>query len=113
VDLHGGTIVPGFIDAHAHPVFAGDQLRRCDLEGATTASGYAALVAAYARDHPDEEWITGGGWLMEAFPGGVATRDLLDACPLRRGARAATPSSLSRLSACRPSWPPTPQGAPG
>jgi predicted amidohydrolase YtcJ len=58
VDLHGGTIVPGFIDAHAHPVFAGDQLRRCDLGGAATASGYAALVAAYARDHPDEEWIT-------------------------------------------------------
>jgi predicted amidohydrolase YtcJ len=79
VDLHGGTILPGFIDAHAHPVFAGDQLRRCDLEGAGTASGYAALVAAYARDHPDEEWITGGGWSMDAFPGGVATRDLLDA----------------------------------
>ena len=79
MDLHGGTIVPGFIDAHAHPVYAGDQLRRCDLEGADTASGYAALVAAYARDHPDEEWITGGGWSMDAFPGGVATRDLLDA----------------------------------
>jgi predicted amidohydrolase YtcJ len=79
VDLHGGTILPGFIDAHAHPVFAGDQLRRCDLEGADTASGYAALVAAYARNHPDEEWITGGGWSMDAFPGGVATRDLLDA----------------------------------
>jgi predicted amidohydrolase YtcJ len=78
VDLNGGTILPGFIDAHAHPVFAGDQLRRCDLEGADTASGYAALVAAYARDHPDEEWITGGGWSMDAFPGGVATRDLLD-----------------------------------
>ena len=79
VDLHGGTILPGFIDAHAHPVFAGDQLRHCDLQGADTAAGYAALVAAYARDHPDEEWITGGGWSMDAFPGGVATRDLLDA----------------------------------
>ena len=31
VDLDGGTLLPGFIDAHAHPVFAGDQLRRCDL----------------------------------------------------------------------------------
>ena len=50
MDLYGGTILPGFIDAHAHPVFAGDQLRRCDLEGAGTAPGYAALVAAYARD---------------------------------------------------------------
>ena len=31
VDLGGGTLLPGFIDAHAHPVFAGYQLRRCDL----------------------------------------------------------------------------------
>jgi predicted amidohydrolase YtcJ len=79
VDLRGGTLLPGFIDAHVHPVFAGDQLRHCDLRPASTADGYAELVAAYARDHPDEEWITGGGWSMDAFPGGVPTRDLLDA----------------------------------
>jgi hypothetical protein len=48
-------------------VFVGDQLRRCDLGRADTAPGYAALVAAYARDHPDEEWITGGGWSMDAL----------------------------------------------
>jgi predicted amidohydrolase YtcJ len=79
VDLHGGTLLPGFIDAHVHPVFAGDQLRHCDLRQASTARGYAELVAAYAREHPDEEWITGGGWSMDAFPGGVPSRDLLDA----------------------------------
>ena len=79
VDLHGGTLLPGFIDAHVHPVFAGDQLRHCDLRQASTARGYAELVAAYAREHPDEEWITGGGWSMDAFPRGVPSRDLLDA----------------------------------
>jgi predicted amidohydrolase YtcJ len=79
VDLVGGTLLPGFIDAHAHPVFAGDQLRRCDLSKAATAAGYTELVAAYARDHPDVEWITGGGWSMDAFPGGIPTREALDA----------------------------------
>ena len=79
IDLAGGTLLPGFIDAHVHPVFAGDQLRRCDLRAASTPSGYTALVAAYAGDHPEEEWITGGGWSMDAFPGGIPTRDLLDA----------------------------------
>jgi predicted amidohydrolase YtcJ len=79
VDLGGGTLLPGFIDAHVHPVFAGDQLRHCDLRPASTAGGYVELVAAYARDHPGEEWITGGGWSMDAFPGGIPTRDLLDA----------------------------------
>ena len=79
VDLQGGTMVPGFIDAHAHPLFAGVQLRHCDLREAPTASGYVELVAAYARDHPDEEWITGGGWSLDAFPGGLPDRHALDA----------------------------------
>jgi predicted amidohydrolase YtcJ len=79
VDLDGGTLVPGFIDAHAHPVFAGDQLRRCDLHAAESAAEYIEIIAAYAADHPEPDWITGGGWSMTAFPGGIATRQQLDA----------------------------------
>ncbi|HUJ05446.1 MAG TPA: amidohydrolase [Streptosporangiaceae bacterium] len=79
VDLRGGTLLPGFIDAHVHPVFAGDRLCRCDLTGVRTAAEYTAIIAAYAAAHPQAEWITGGGWSMEAFPGGVPTKDLLDA----------------------------------
>lgn len=79
VDLDGGTLLPGFIDAHAHPVFAGNQMRRCDLRGTDTADGYLEIIAAYAREHPDEAWITGGGWAMAAFPGGIPTRQALDA----------------------------------
>jgi predicted amidohydrolase YtcJ len=78
VDLQGSTLVPGFIDSHAHPVFAGNQLRHCDLREAQTAQGYAELVRGYAASHPDEEWITGGGWSMDAFPGGTPTREMLD-----------------------------------
>ena len=78
VDLDGGTLLPGFIDAHVHPVFGGDQLRRCDLTGAGSLPGYLDLIAAYARAHPGDGWITGGGWSMEAFPGGVATAAALD-----------------------------------
>ncbi|HET6876024.1 MAG TPA: amidohydrolase [Jatrophihabitans sp.] len=79
VDLAGGTLLPGFIDAHAHPVFAGNQLNHCDLRGASDAAGYVQLVADYAGAHPDEAWITGGGWSMDAFPGGIPTREALDA----------------------------------
>jgi predicted amidohydrolase YtcJ len=78
VDLDGATLVPGFIDAHAHPVFAGNQLRHCDLRRADSLPGYLDLIAAYARQHPDEAWITGGGWGMDAFPGGIPTREMLD-----------------------------------
>ncbi|HXL88567.1 MAG TPA: amidohydrolase family protein [Streptosporangiaceae bacterium] len=79
VDLDGGTLLPGFIDSHAHPVYGGNQLRHCDLNHAETQDQYQAIIAGYAQAHPDEEWITGGGWGMPAFPGGIPTRQALDA----------------------------------
>jgi predicted amidohydrolase YtcJ len=78
VDLQGGTLLPGFIDAHVHPVFAGHQLRHCDLRAGSTAADYLDIVAGYAAAHPEREWITGGGWSMEAFPRGLPTREPLD-----------------------------------
>lgn len=79
VDLQGGTLLPGFIDAHVHPVFAGDQLRRCNLREGSTAQDYLDIIARYAAGHPGGGWITGGGWSMEAFPRGLPTREPLDA----------------------------------
>ena len=52
VDLDGGTLLPGFIDAHAHPVFAGHQLRRCDLSAASTEPEYLEIIARYAARAP-------------------------------------------------------------
>ena len=84
VDLAGGTLLPGFIDAHAHPVFAGQELSHCDLTGATSLPGYRRIIAEYLREHPGDGWITGGGWSMEAFPGGIpAAADLDEIVPDR------------------------------
>ncbi|MFF2211201.1 amidohydrolase [Streptomyces antibioticus] len=78
VDLAGRLLLPGFQDAHVHPVPAGLELARCDLTRARTARETLAAVRAYADAHPEREWITGGGWSMEAFEGGTPTRELLD-----------------------------------
>ncbi|MEV5282004.1 amidohydrolase [Streptomyces sp. NPDC052811] len=78
VDLAGKLLIPGFQDAHVHPVSAGIELARCDLTGTRTEADTLAAVRAYADAHPDQEWITGGGWSMEAFDGGSPTRELLD-----------------------------------
>ncbi len=78
VDLTGRMLVPGFQDAHVHPVSGGLELLRCDLNEATTEAEYLDTVAAYAAAHPDEEWILGGGWAMSAFPGGTPTAAALD-----------------------------------
>ncbi|MEU2423407.1 amidohydrolase [Streptomyces sp. NPDC007851] len=79
VDLAGRLLLPGFQDAHVHPVPAGLELAQCDLTGLRTAEESVAAVRAYAEAHPEREWILGGGWSMEAFEGGTPTRELLDA----------------------------------
>ncbi|AKJ09064.1 amidohydrolase [Streptomyces incarnatus] len=79
VDLAGRLLLPGFQDAHVHPVPAGLELAQCDLSGRATAEETLAAVRAYSEAHPEREWILGGGWSMEAFAGGTPTKELLDA----------------------------------
>ncbi len=79
VDLRGRLLIPGFQDAHVHPVGGGMELALCDLSAAETADAYRELIGRYAATHPDVPWITGGGWSLEAFPGGMPTREFLDA----------------------------------
>ena len=79
VELAGRLLLPGFIDAHVHPVMGGIERMRCDLTPFATASDYAAEISSYASTHPDEAWIRGGGWSMPAFEGGTPTRFHLDA----------------------------------
>ncbi|MEV0492239.1 amidohydrolase [Streptomyces atratus] len=78
VDLRGKLLLPGFQDAHIHAVFGGTELAECDLTGTVGVEEYLGRIRAYADAHPDHLWITGGGWSMESFDGGLPTRQLLD-----------------------------------
>jgi predicted amidohydrolase YtcJ len=79
IDLHGRFVLPGFQDAHVHPPTGGLSLLRCNLHKDTTSEQYLETIHRYAVEHLDEEWILGGGWAMDAFPGGTPTREGLDA----------------------------------
>jgi predicted amidohydrolase YtcJ len=79
VDLRGRTLLPGFIDAHCHPVMAGVDLMRCPLHELTpTIETYVDAIRSYADANPDLEWVLGNGWYMAAFPGGTPSRQDLD-----------------------------------
>ncbi len=78
VDLRGGLVLPGFQDAHVHPVLAGVDLLRCNLHVAESEADTMRVIGAYAAAHPEQEWVVGGGWSMEHFPSGTPTRQLLD-----------------------------------
>jgi predicted amidohydrolase YtcJ len=79
VDMAGGLLVPGFTDAHVHPIQGGLERLRCDLSATTDRAGYLRAIKAYADANAEVPWILGGGWAMAAFPGGTPTAAELDA----------------------------------
>jgi predicted amidohydrolase YtcJ len=79
VDLDGGMVLPGFQDVHIHPVSGGMHAQRCGLHDLEGRVAYRDAIAAYAAAHPSRAWISGGGWSMDAFPGGTPTAAELDA----------------------------------
>lgn len=79
LDAAGGLVSPGFQDSHIHPYHAGLDMIACDLTPYVTADGYLTRIAEYATANPELEWISGGGWSMDSFPGGLPTAAALDA----------------------------------
>lgn len=78
VDLRGGALLPGFQDAHLHPVAGGLQQLGCDLSGLHDLEAYRSTISAYAASHPGAEWVEGAGWYGDVFAGGFPDRHELD-----------------------------------
>jgi predicted amidohydrolase YtcJ len=78
LDLGGRMLLPGFNDAHVHPVSGGIERLRCDLTDCSTRDEYKEKIRNYLREKPDVPWVFGGGWGMASFPGGTPTAAELD-----------------------------------
>ena len=68
VDLHGKSVVPGFIDAHGHLINLGLSLLRLNFVGTKNYQEIVDAVAAKAESLPEGEWITGRGWDQNDWP---------------------------------------------
>ena len=62
VDLEGKTVLPGFIDAHAHLMSLGVAKLTVDLVGALSETAVAALVEQRIRKSDTGQWVRGRGW---------------------------------------------------
>ena len=67
VDLDGGFVAPAFVDSHVHLTATGLTLAGLDLRNATSLRHCLALIADYARAHPDGP-IWGHGWDESGWP---------------------------------------------
>src|SRR5699024_1951255 len=101
VTATGKLLTPGFVDAHVHTTFGGQESLACDVRSADGLTETLELIREYVAqtrsgntatdDAPDrpganpaDNWVIGGGWSMADFPSGNPTAEILDtACPDR------------------------------
>lgn len=67
LDLQGATLIPGFIEAHAHLLYLGRSLQELNLSKASTWREIVDRVAVAVENTPPGEWIIGSGWHQEKW----------------------------------------------
>ena len=79
IDARGGSVLPGFIDGHVHFVSGGLGFDRVNLLDAESLEAIQRKIREFAVANPDRPWVLGRGWYYSPFPGGLPTRQQLDA----------------------------------
>lgn len=70
VNLEGGTLLPGFTDAHLHLLRYGLFRTQVDLGGCRSLAEVLARLQAAAARQPAGTWILGHSWLHDQWPEG-------------------------------------------
>jgi hypothetical protein len=76
IPLRGRMMLPGFHDAHAHPMSSGLRLLRCQLDGIKTEAKADAAIRACDRT-ASEDWLFANGWSAKVSPPSLAKLDAL------------------------------------
>ena len=69
VDLRGKTLLPGFIDAHIHLTYAAYRSYYVNAGTCSSEDEVANLVRQRAAQTPVGQWIQGGQWNKNVWPG--------------------------------------------
>jgi hypothetical protein len=79
IDLGGGAVLPGLVDAHGHLMYLARVRLALDLRGVASEEDAARRVAQRAASRPRGEWIAGRNWDQTLWPDGrFPTRASLD-----------------------------------
>lgn len=68
IELKGGTLLPGFIESHAHVGELGAMSRQAGLTGIGSEEAALARVKAWCAANPTG-WVRGRGWDQNLWPG--------------------------------------------
>ncbi len=78
IDLHGGMMVPGFIDNHVHFLDGGYFLANINLRNVKSKAEFISVFRHYTDSVKGNGWITGGNWDHEAWGGGLPHASWID-----------------------------------
>jgi predicted amidohydrolase YtcJ len=70
IDLTGKFMAPGFIDAHAHPLFAGRESQGPNVNGLKSVAEIVAAVRTFIVNNPNATWVIGGAYEASVVAGG-------------------------------------------
>jgi len=79
IDADGGLLTPGLDDAHSHVLAGGVWMNYLSLAAATDLADLQRLITEYAAERVADDWVIGGGWSYGMVPGGLPTKEQLDA----------------------------------
>ena len=77
-DLDGRLVLPGFTDAHIHPISGGLAFLECGLVDLNTPENIKDSLKKYAELHPEKKWIRGKNLWLAAFKNGNPLKTTLD-----------------------------------
>jgi len=69
LDAEGKTVLPGFIDSHVHFSAGGMEVNSVQLRDAANPQEFVRRVSESVKKLPKGEWILGGQWDHELWPG--------------------------------------------
>ncbi len=79
IDAGGGFVLAAFADGHVHPIFGGLEQQFAPVRDMSDPREVAASVGAWARAHPESEWVRGEGFDHTLAPEGIFLAEWLDA----------------------------------
>ncbi len=79
IDVTGGMVLPGFIDAHNHLAGSGAMAKvGVEINGIAEPAAMLAKIREYATTNPDLAVIRGSGWMPHYFENRSPDRRMLD-----------------------------------
>ncbi len=77
LEIPNGYVIPGLVDSHTHVQGLGQNLDYVDLKDVKNEEEAVALVANFASNVPEGEWIVGRGWDEGAWANNYPDKKLL------------------------------------